>query len=134
MGTGPTRWYAASIAVVSGLYSVGSAVGLWGEPVTGMDGMAGMGVAGWVMLAVGVVVLAHGVVLLTPAAERLGRLSGPLMVVWAVVMLANQLVGAMGDAMASRMGIDAGMVAVAILMLVSGIIMIARPMGGRDSG
>lgn len=107
-----TRLYAASIAIVSGMYSIGS---------SSLDGV-GMMAAHWVMLTIGLVVLAHGVVLLTPAAMALRRFSGPLMLVWAVVMLANQ-----GLAMAG-MDADPGMIAVAVLMLASGLIMIARPM------
>lgn len=108
-----TRLYASAIALVSGIYSVGSAIA---------GGMGMMPINSSVMLLVGVVVIAHGIVLLTPLAERLGRASGPLMIVWAAIMLANQLLSATmsGSMMASW---DAGMVAVAVLMLASGLIM-----------
>lgn len=108
-----TRLYASAIALVSGIYSVGSAI-------AGAMGM--MPLSDSVMLLVGVVVIAHGIVLLTPLAERLGRTSGPLMIVWAAIMLANQLLTATtsGSMMVSW---DAGMVALAVLMLASGVIM-----------
>lgn len=108
-----TRLYASAIALVSGIYSIRSAV-------TG--GMGMMPMSDSVMLLIGIVVIAHGIVLLTPLAEHLGRTSGPLMIVWAVVMLANQLLAAtMSDAMMAEW--DAGMVALAVLMLASGLIM-----------
>lgn len=105
------RLYGAAIALASGVYSVGASMG-------GPMGMA----ADWLMLAIGLLVVVHGAVLLTPLAEVLGRVSGPLMGLWAVVMLANQaLAGGMGP-----MRIDGGMVALALLMLVSGLIMTTR--------
>lgn len=74
------------------------------------------------MLLVGVVVIAHGIVLLTPLAGRIGRASGPLMIVWAAIMLANQLLTAtMSRSMMASC--DAGMVALAAVMLASGVIM-----------
>ena len=113
------RLYAAAIAMASGIYSVGSAI-------TGDMGMLPIGDS--VMLVIGVVVIAHGIVLLTPLAERLGTASGPLMIVWAVIMLANQLVAAMSSSM--MVSWDAGMIALAALMLASGVIMSrgTRPM------
>ncbi|WP_235063415.1 hypothetical protein [Candidatus Halobonum tyrrellensis] len=104
------------------------------------------------MALLGVVVVAHGVVLLTPYADRLGGASGPLMVGYALLMLLNQaLVGAtgstnwgmgggmgpgmdggMGSGMTAGMGWDLGMVALAILMLISGIIMTNRQ--GEEGG
>ncbi|WP_096390436.1 hypothetical protein [Halopenitus persicus] len=141
-----TRLYGAAIAVTSGLYSVASAT-------TGSR----MGIGGWIMGLLGVVVIVHGVVLLTDAATRLGGVSGPLMVGYAVVMLLLQVLygagllvggggsgmwgsgmtdgmaggGMAGDGMAggagmgmtAGMGWDAGMVALALLMLVSGLVM-----------
>lgn len=128
-----TRLYASSIAIVSGLYSIGSAAGMMmSTPM--MTDMA-LGIGGWIMLGLGIIVLVHGSVLLTPAADRLGRRSGPLMVLWAIIMLLNQgLSGALtgwgtsgsrmgGSAMTTGMGWDAGMVAIAVLMLASGFIM-----------
>lgn len=112
------RLYAGAIALVSGIYSIGSAI-------AGGTGM--MPMSDSVMLVVGIVVIAHGIVLLTTIAARLGRASGPLMLVWAAIMLANQLLTASvsGPMMASW---DAGMVALAVLMLVSGLIMSRSPL------
>ena len=106
------RLYAAAIAVASGVYSVATAAG---------DRAPMMGMSGSVMLVLGVVVIAHGLLLLTPVAHRLGRMSGPLMVVWAAVMLANQAVSATSESM--MMSWDGGMLALALLMLASGTIM-----------
>ncbi|WP_234944728.1 hypothetical protein [Haladaptatus paucihalophilus] len=97
----------------------------------------------WFMLALGVVVVIHGVVLLTPVATRLGTASGPLMIGYAVLMLLNQGLmltrDPMGSGMDSGMGsgmnggmasgvatVDGGMVAIAVLMLASGVIMTVR--------
>jgi hypothetical protein len=44
----------------------------------------------WFMLALGAIVIAHGLVLLTPLAARLGTASGPLMIAYSVLMLLNQ--------------------------------------------
>lgn len=122
-----TRLYGAAIALVSGLYSLWSA-----STATRMAASA------WVMGLLGAVVVVHGAVLLTDYAERLGGASGPLMIAYAVVMLlAQALLGvgmmdgggmgmdgrAAGSPMTSGMGWDAGMVALAVLMLLSGVIM-----------
>ena len=128
-----TRLYASSIAIVSGLYAIGSSAGaLMSQP---MMTDAGLGIGGWIMLGLGIVVLVNGIVLLTSLAGRLGRRSGQLMVLWAVVMLLNQgLSGAVtgwgmpgsrmgGSPMTTGMGWHAGMVAIAALMLASGLIM-----------
>lgn len=111
-----TRLYAAAIAVVSGIYSVVSALA---------DSMGSMSMSWWIMLMVGTVVLLHGMLLLTPAAERLGRASGPLMILWAAIMLGNQALAAMtsSGSMMGAMSWDGGIVAIAILMLASGLIM-----------
>lgn len=108
-----TRLYASAIALVSGIYSIGSAIA---------GGMGMMPMNSSVMLLVGIAVIVHGIVLLTPLAERLGRASGPLMIVWAAIMLANQL---LATTMSSSIMVswDAGMAAVAVLMLASGLIM-----------
>lgn len=78
-----------------------------------------------IMLVVGVLALLNGIVLLTPAAKRLGRASGPLMILWAAIMLGNQVLAAMtsSGSMTNTMSWDGGMVAIAILMLASGLIM-----------
>lgn len=122
-----TRLYGAAISFVSGLYSLWS--GSMGSQTT----------SGLLMSLLGVIVIVHGVVLLTPAVERLGSASGPLMIAYSLLMLLNQTLmgtGMMGDSgMESRMGMegstamstgmawDAGMVALAVLMLSSGAIM-----------
>jgi hypothetical protein len=111
-----TRLYACAIALVSGIYSIASTIA---------GGMGRMPMGASVMLLLGIVVVVHGIVLLTPLAGRLVRPSGPLMIVWAVIMLANQL---LTDTMSRgpMMAWDAGMVAVAVLMLASGVIMSRR--------
>lgn len=127
-----TRQYGAAIAFASGLYSIWSA------------SMASRMVASsWFMAVLGVVVLVHGAVLLTDFADRLGGASGPLMIAYAAAMLLNQALlgtgmmddgssgmnggmggsGMGGSSMTAGMGWDAGMVALAALMLVSGILM-----------
>ena len=138
-----TRQYGAVIALVSGLYSLVSA--------TGGGGMMGMRLSsGLLMALLGIVVVVHGVLLLTPYADRLGSTSGPLMIAYSLLMLLNQaLVGAtgsmnwgmdggmgpgmdgrmnggMGSGMTTGMGWDLGMGALAVLMLISGIIMTNR--------
>ncbi|MDH5020329.1 hypothetical protein [Halobacterium rubrum] len=145
-GVSTARLYGASIGVVSGVYSLFQAT-------TG----AGMSGSAWFMAALGAVVLVHGVVLVTPATSALGRASGPLMIAYSVLMLVNQawLASTFGDGMAgggmndggmmdggsmndgmqsgmdaaSAMGADAGMVAIAALMLASGVIMTRRESG-----
>lgn len=131
-----TRLYGASIGLLSGLYS------LWSASTASR-----MGTSSWLMGLLGVVVVVHGAVLLTDYADRLGSASGPLMIVYAVLMLANQALlgsgtlggdggmgmgssggmdgtmGGMGGSAAGSMGWDAGMVALAVLMLASGLIM-----------
>jgi hypothetical protein len=144
-----TRQYGAAIALVSGLYSLLSVA-------TGAGMMQSTG--GVLMALLGIVVVVHGVVLLTPYASRLGSASGPLMIGYSLLMLFNQtLVGVTGSmnwgmgggmesgmdsgmgsgmnggmeaGMSAGMGWDLGMVALAVLMLVSGIIMTNR----RDNG
>lgn len=123
-----TRLYGASIAFASGLYSLWSAS-------TASEAT----VSAWLMGLLGVVVIVHGGVLLTDYAMRLGSASGPLMIGYSAVMLFNQLLmgtGTMGDgsgtamgdgmgggSMATGMAWDPGMVALAALMLASGVIM-----------
>jgi K+ transporter len=110
-----TRLYGAAIALVSGVYSLASALG---------GGMGMMPMSDSIMVLVGLVVIAHGVVLLTPVADRIGAVSGPLMILWAAIMLANQAVATMSDSMMGSW--DGGMVALALLMLASGAIMSRR--------
>jgi hypothetical protein len=120
-----TRLYAGAIAIVSGIYSILAALA---------DDMAPMPPSALVMLLVGIIVLVHGAIILTPAAQRIGRISGPAMLLWAGFMLGNQALAAtmsswtMGGPMAgsSSMGWDGGMLAIAVLMLVSGLIMMRR--------
>ncbi len=128
-GISATRLYASSIAVVSGLYSIISALtGMLRTPMMAAGG--GLGLDGLIMLAVGVAVLAHGLVLLTPAAARMARASGPLMVMWALIMLGNQLLVLAVPAFGmGAMVWDGGMVALAILMLVSGLFMMRGETG-----
>lgn len=126
------RLYGSLIALVSGGYSVY-------QSTTG----SAMTSSAWIMLGIGVVVVVHGVVLLTPAVDRLGRASGPLMIGYAVLMLLNQgfmtmtdpMTGGMDSGMGSSMdggmaagamGVDEGMVAIAVLMFASGVIMTVR--------
>ncbi|MGQ4556139.1 hypothetical protein [Halobellus sp. GM3] len=126
-----TRHYAAAIAFISGAYSVWSA-SMASRPTT----------SGWLMGVLGVVVIVHGGLLLTEGFGRLGRASGPLMIVYAAVMLLNQallgtgmvddgsgmgMTSGMGaQSPTASMGWDAGMVALAVLMLFSGAIMTRR--------
>lgn len=122
------RLYGALIAIVSGAYSV----------YLSMTG-TGMTTGAWLMAVLGVIVIVHGIVLLLPAARVLGAYSGPLMILYALLMLGNQLRmeltdGGMNDGMGTGtnnsmielVGADPGMVAIAVLMLGSGIIMTVR--------
>ncbi|MFB6169954.1 MAG: hypothetical protein ABEJ06_02300 [Haloarculaceae archaeon] len=114
------RRYGAAIALVSGGYSLWAATGMR----TGMGTGMGAGWADRVMLALGVVVVVHGLVLVV-APDLLGSASGPLMVGWSILMLLNQVavsLGGMGAGMGGR-GVDAVMVLLAMLMLVSGVVM-----------
>jgi hypothetical protein len=109
------RLYGAAIAFASGTYSIVSSLS---------EGSGMMPMSDSAMLIIGVVVVAHGLWLLTPAAERHGAVSGPLMIVWAALMLANQALWAMSDSMMGSP--DGGMVTLAVLMLVSGVLMTYR--------
>lgn len=133
------RLYGGTVAVVSGLYSA-------------LLSTTGAGPTASLMLVLGVVVAAHGLVLFTSYASRLGEASGPLMIGYAVVMLVLQAWlwtqqpgmgdGGMGDGEMDGGGMggmdggmavmsDPGMVAVAVIMLASGLIMTTR--GGMDT-
>ena len=121
------RLYGGTIAVVSGLYSIYLST-------TG----AGMAGTAWLMLVLGIVAAVHGLVLVTDFAARLGDASGPLMIGYAALMLLLQAwlwmqEPAMGDGMdgggmdgGMAAMADPGMVAVAVIMLVSGLVMTAR--------
>lgn len=137
-----TRLYGASIAFASGVYSIWSA--------TTASSMVS---SSWLMGLLGIIVLGHGGLLLTDAADRLGAASGPLMIVYSLLMLLTQVLlgtgmldtggdmgmgmgsGMGGSGMTAGMGWDAGMVFLAVLMLVSGLIMTRSPsMTERSSG
>lgn len=133
-----TRLYGASIAFASGLYSLWSA------------SMASQLVTSAVFMALlGIVVILHGAVLLTDYADRIGTASGPLMIAYSLLMLLNQALlgtgtindgsgmgmdgGMGGSTMTAGMGWDGGMVALAVLMLISGVIMSrGRSMDGEE--
>lgn len=150
MDVSAIRLYGASIGIVSGLYSMGAATLRTGS---------GMAASEWFMLVLGLVVLVHGILLVTPYADRIGNASGPLMILYSLLMLLNQGVMAtmdgpgdrMGGGMdggmgmetgmetaagASGMGVDVGMVALAVLMLASGVIMTwgSDGMSGEEMG
>jgi hypothetical protein len=110
------RLYASAIAIVSGIYSIAAAL---------VDSMGPVPISDTVMLVLGIVVLVHGIALLTPIADRLGSASGALMLVWAAIMLGNQALAAASASapMMNGMAWDGGMVAIAVLMLASGLIM-----------
>lgn len=127
-----TRLYGSAVALVSGVYSVYLAIA-----------GPGMGQSAWFMLLLGIIVIVHGVVLVTPVAAILGAASGPLMILYALLMVLNQGwmlwmadggMNGMGgmDGMGGMSGMtggqpwNAGMVAIALLMFVSGIIMTVR--------
>lgn len=134
-GISVMRLYGAAIGIVSGIYSGYLSV-------TGIS----MSTGAWFMLALGAIVLVHGIVLLTPLAGRLGAASGPLMLVYAALMLLNQLRLETGAAMdtgmdgmnggvsteMAAMGADPGMVAIAVLMLASGLIMTSKADGMKS--
>lgn len=138
------RLYGGAVGVVSGTYSV------WLSTV----GMSMQRASAWLMVLVGLVALVHGLALFAPVARSIGRASGPLMSAYAVVMLLLQgwmaittpgsgmggmdggMNGGMGDGMGGGMngamdaamavGADPGMVALALLMLFSGVVMTLR--------
>lgn len=136
------RLYGGAIGVVSGLY----AILIPGAELLDMadaDSSGALSVGGWAMLAVGVAALIHGILLFTPLVADMSGISGPLMLVWATIMVGNQALvatvadwgmagsgmGGMDGAMSSSMGWDPGMVAIGILMFISGLIMIGRRSG-----
>lgn len=137
------RLYGGAIGVVSGLYAI-LIPGAELLDMAGADSSATLSVGDWVMLAVGAAALIHGILLFTPLAADMGGISGPLMLVWATIMVGNQALvatvadwgmdgsgmgGGMDGAMSSSMGWDPGMVAIGILMFISGLIMMGRGSG-----
>lgn len=112
--------YGGAIAVVSGTYSVYQSTMGMGRAMATATGM----------LAIGVVVLLHGLLLFTDARRRLGDLNGALMVVWGLSMLGLQALNySMNPAM-----LDGGMVALASLMVMSGAIMSREEMTEETAG
>lgn len=123
-----TRLYGAAIGLTLGGYSLYAAT-------TGR-----MTAAAWVVALAGAVTALHGVALLTPIAGHLGGASGPLMLLYALVMLGNQIVVWMTTSLLAEgamrayevgpepalTGVDEGMVALTLLMLVSGVITTVR--------
>lgn len=103
------RLYAAVIGIVSGTYSL-----------TGPKAM--MGATPFLAALIGLVALSHGILLLTPYANRLGQYNGPLMVAYAAGMLFTSYAAWMRP----MMGVDRGMIALAALMLFSGLLMMDR--------
>ncbi|MFB6197920.1 MAG: hypothetical protein ABEI52_06585 [Halobacteriaceae archaeon] len=138
------RLYGSAIAIVSGTYSILSGSFGIGMVEGGMMGMTPSGGAGMVMVLVGIIVLVHGIVLLTPLAQLIRAASGPLMLAYAILMLLIQAwVGLSMNAgmgpdnemmsgsrmiapITADMGLNIGMVAIAILMFISGLIMTVR--------
>ncbi|MFB6254784.1 MAG: hypothetical protein ABEI06_09245 [Halobacteriaceae archaeon] len=121
-----TQLYGSSIAIMSGLYSLW---GAWASPQ--------ISPSGWIMILLGVIVIIHGIILLSGASDYLSGLSGPLMIGYAIIMLLLQVIsGSMmetntemnpvmdGTMPQATMGWDPGMVALAMLMLISGFIML----------
>lgn len=148
-GLSTMRLYGSAIAIVSGSYSLlSTTTGLMVGSSMGGKMAIGLGLSGWAMLLLGFVVLVHGIVLLTPVAVRFDFVSGPLMILYAVLMLLTQaLLGlasgfdmdssmgmtggsGMGSPMTAGMIWDVGMVAIAVLMLISGLIMTTRKEAG----
>lgn len=130
------RLYGAVIALVSGTYSIYLST-------TGIE----MTTGAWLMAVLGGIVVVHGIVLVTPAIRILGAYSGPLMLLYSLLMLLNQLrlatiatgmnaemgsgmndgmTAGTSPGMAGTAGADPGMIAIAALMLASGIIMTSR--------
>lgn len=125
----PVRWYGGSIAIVSGLYAVILSL----TPTS-------MTMGAWFMLLLGIIVLAHGILLVTPLVAQLEAISGPLMLLYAALMLLHQAwlgIQSMGTDEMMGMGAmtwDPGMAALALLMLASGIIMTSNRDGMRGKG
>lgn len=83
--------------------------------------MTGMGMAMPtmpIMLILGIIVFVHGAILLSPAWVRIRRVSGPLMVLWGLSMVVLQVVNYV--MVMNLFMVDAGMVAVGAIMVLSG--------------
>jgi hypothetical protein len=129
-----TRLYGAAIGLAMGGYSLAAAT-------TGQ-----MTAAAWVVALAGAVATLHGLALLTPIAGHLGSASGPLMLLYALVMLGNQVLVWMTTSLLAESamrvhdigpepaltGVDEGLVALTLLMFASGLITTVR--GGGTGG
>ncbi len=95
---------------------------------------ATMNTSMWLMLVLGLIVFIHGVLIMTRFASRLGRGNGVAMIIYSVLMLANQVwmetretpIGMNGGEMAESTSWDPWMTVIAVLMLASGLIMTVR--------
>ncbi len=131
------RLYGGVIAIVSGIYSLLSAIiGMMANSSMDMGMTNGLEVSMWAMILLGLIVLVHGVILLTPFVSVISSLSGPLMIFYSVLMLSNQaFLGITSNLQRISIGmsspnmemtLDIGMVAIALLMFISGLIMITH--------
>jgi hypothetical protein len=126
-----TRLYGAAIGLALGSYSLYAST-------TGR-----MTLAAWVVALAGGVAVLHGLTLLTSLAGHLGDASGPLMLLYAMVLLGNQIIVWMTTPLLATgrvqdlgpepalMGVDEGMVVLTLLMFASGLITTMR---GTDDG
>lgn len=115
------RLFGSAIALVSGGYSL----------YLSLDAPA-MTLSIWVMIILGLIVILHGIILLTVYAADIESVSGPLMIGYAILMLLLQWWMEMdnpGMMMEEAMAADPGMIALAILMLFSGLVMARRTQG-----
>ena len=139
MGAPTMRQYGATIAPVTGAYSLLFVI-IGGEIMKSMGSV--------VMGLLGIIGVGHGVILLTSYGDRLGIVSGPIIIGYLVLMLIKQAAisvnkgrnwrmgGRMGTGMDSGMdsSIESGMTAgitwnhgmVALTVLTSGVIMANR--------
>lgn len=122
------RLYASAIAIVSGLHGIY-------VTTTGVQ----MTANAWFMLAVGLLVTMHGLILLTPRAP--GPLaSGVRMIVYGVIMIADPILvatrqGVPGGPLSADPIASMGTIAFGVLLLVSGAIMVVRERGAaRERG
>lgn len=117
-GRSVARLYGGSIAIVSGIYSV--YLSMYGVMMPGMSRPF--------MLLLGALVLAHGVALLTPLHNRVRRVSGPLMVLWGLLMAGMQLWTYASTT--NLFMVEEGMIAVGAIMVMSGAVMWRYGMAG----